>query len=118
MHESLPAMLAELRERQVALVRVALAIQSDRLGAPGIPRFTSRVVVTARLDERCWAEWRLWVGRALAEVDRGGFRPPERLRRAGEEAFAKIRGMVAGMGFRVQAGLIASEAAGMDVFRL
>jgi hypothetical protein len=51
----------------------------------GIPDLTSRVIVTAALDEHLWAEWRHWVGRAVVEVSERGLHLPAILQRKGNE---------------------------------
>jgi hypothetical protein len=65
--DSLEALLAELRDRKVEVVRVSPMLYAET-GArtAGIPHLTSRVVVTAAIDERLWAEWRYNGGVTLA----------------------------------------------------
>jgi hypothetical protein len=46
----------------------------------------SRVLVTAALNEYHWAEWRHWVGRAIAEVGDRGLHLPAWLREKQEQS--------------------------------
>jgi hypothetical protein len=46
----------------------------------------SRVLVTAALNEYYWAEWRHWVGRAIAEVGDRGLHLPAWLREKQEQS--------------------------------
>jgi hypothetical protein len=46
----------------------------------------SRVLVTAALNEYHWAEWRRWVGRAIAEVGDRGLHLPAWLREKQEQS--------------------------------
>ena len=66
---SLDALLVDLRDRKVEIVRVspALEIETSRRTA-GIPQLVSRVLVTAALGDHTWAEWRYWVDQALVET--------------------------------------------------
>src|SRR5262245_66110528 len=75
--DSLDAMLAELRDRKVAVVRISPAIEKEtgaRTG--GIPYLTARVIVNAAIDDHLWTDWRHWVGRAVAEISERGFHLP------------------------------------------
>jgi hypothetical protein len=85
--DSLDAFLAEVRDRKVEIVRIspALAIDTGRRTA-GIPTLVSRVLVTAELNEHHWAEWRHWVGRAIAEVGDRGLHLPAWLREKQEQS--------------------------------
>jgi hypothetical protein len=117
--DSLDALLAELRDRQVEVVRVSPAITREPLRATaGVPRLTSRVIVTAAIDAYLWAEWRHWVGRALAEVTERGLHLPEALRKKGDAALAEVSRRVDEAGFQVREGLIAHDSAVIDSFRL
>jgi hypothetical protein len=95
--DSLDALLGELRERKVQVVRVSPSIHLES-GArtAGIPHLTSRVVVTAAIDEHLWAEWRHFVGRGLAEVSK----------------------RIDDAGFLIREGMLAHDTAAMDTFRL
>ena len=117
--ESLDALLTELRDRNVDLVRVspALAIQTDpRTG--GLPYLVGRVLVTAALDERSWAEWRLWVGRALTEDAGATVEVPAWLTQARAEALARVSQRIDDAGFRIREGIVTHDAGTMDSFRL
>jgi hypothetical protein len=117
--DSLDAMLKEVRERKVEVVRVSPAISAET-GArtAGIPYLTSRVIVTAALDERFWAEWRYWVGRSPAEVNERGLQLPEWLRKKGDAAAATISKRVDDANFQVREGFIAHDTCAVDNFRL
>ena len=117
--DSLDAILTELRDRKVTVVRISPAIEREtgaRTG--GIPHLTSRVIVTAALDEHLWAEWRHWVGRAVAEVSERGLHLPGTLRRKGDDAIAAIAQHVDDAGFEIREGILAHDTAAMDTFRL
>jgi len=117
--DSLDALLAELRDRKVEVVRVSPAVTSEPLRATaGLPRLTSRVIVTAAIDEHLWAEWRHWVGRALAEVTERGLHLPDGLRKKGDAALAEISKRVDDAGFQIREGLIAHDTVTIDSFRL
>jgi hypothetical protein len=115
--DSLDALLAELKERKVEIVRVSRAVQAEG-GRPaaGIPHLTCRVIVTAALDDHLWAEWRLWVGRAIAEVSERGLHLPERLRTKGDGALADITKRVDDASFQIQEGLLTHDTASVDSF--
>jgi hypothetical protein len=117
--ESLDAMLTELRDRKVTVVRISPAIEREggaRTG--GIPHLTSRVILTAALGDHLWAEWRHWVGRSVAEVSERGLHLPERLRHKGDEALAAISRLVDEAGFEIREGILAHDTAALDTFRL
>jgi hypothetical protein len=115
--DSLDALLAELKERKVAIVRVSRAVQAEG-GRPaaGIPHLTCRVIVTAALDDHVWAEWRLWVGRAIAEVSERGLHLPERLRAKGDRALAEISKRVDDASFEIREGVLTHDTASADCF--
>lgn len=118
LHDSLDALLAELRARQVEAVRVSRTVHSEtgqRTGA--IPYLTCRVIVTAALDEHLWTEWRLWVGRSIAEVGERGLLLPESLRKRSATALTEVRCQLEDAGFRVLDGVLTHDAATMDSFR-
>jgi hypothetical protein len=79
--DSLDALLTELRDRKVEVARVSpgLEIETGPRMA-GVPHLVSRVLVTAALDAGNWAEWRYWVGQAVAEIDRSRVEVPAWLR--------------------------------------
>jgi hypothetical protein len=117
--DSLDAMLTELRERKVDVVRISPVIQAET-GArtAGVPHLTSRVIVTAAIDERFWAEWRYWVGRSVAEVNERGLHLPDWLRKKGDAAAAEISKRVDNASFQVREGFIAHDTCAVDNFRL
>ena len=117
--DSLDALLAELRERKVQVVRISPCVHMEtgaRTG--GIPHLTSRVVVTAALDEHLWAEHRHWVGRGLADVGERGLHLPDSLRLKADRALADVSKRVDDAGFLVREGMLAHDTAAMDTFRL
>src|SRR5574341_791447 len=113
--DSLDALLTELKDRKVEIVRVSRAVHMEG-GRPtaGIPHLTSRVIVTAALDDHLWAEWRLWVGRAIAEVGERGLHLPERLRTKGDRALADIAKRIDDASFQIREGLLTHDTATMD----
>ena len=117
--DSLDAILTELRDRKVTVVRISPAIEREtgaRTG--GIPHLTSRVIVSAAIDTHLWVEWRHWVGRAVAEISERGLHLPGTLRRKGDEAIAAIAKRVDDEGFEIREGILAHDTAAMDTFRL
>ena len=116
--DSLDALLAEAKERRVEAVRVARAVHMEtaRPGA-GVPHLTSRVIVTAALGERLWAEFRLWVGRAPAEVSERGLHLPEGLKKKSDAALADIAKRIDDAGLPIREGLLAHEGSWVDSFR-
>jgi hypothetical protein len=117
--DSLDAFLAEVRDRKVEIVRIspALAIDTGRRTA-GIPNLVSRVLVTAALNEHQWAEWRHWVGRAIAEVGDRGLHLPAWLREKQDRALAEVSKRVDAAGLRIREGILTHDAGVMDSFRL
>jgi hypothetical protein len=117
--DSLDALLAEVRDRKVEIVRIspALAIDMGRRTA-GIPHLVSRVLVTSALDEDHWAEWRHWVGRAIAEVGDRGLHLPAWLREKQERALAEISKRVDDAGLLIREGILTHDTGVMDSFRL
>lgn len=117
--DSLEAMVQELRDRKVEVVRISPAVQAELdARAGGVPRLTCRIVVTAALPEQGWAEWRYWVGRATAEVGERGLQLPEGLGRKRDEALREVSRRLDDEGFAIREGLLAHDTALMDCFRL
>src|SRR5262245_64996240 len=117
--DSLDAMLKELRDRKVTVVRISPAIEKEtgaRTG--GIPPLTARVIVSAVIDDHLWAEWRHWVGRAVAEISERGFHLPATLQRKANEAIGVISRRVDDAGFEIREGIFTHDTAAMDTFRL
>jgi len=107
-HGSLSTLLTEVKERgEVDGVRVAAMMQST-VDGPGIPRYTSWVIVSAHVGEQ-WAEWRLVVGRQRAEVTEHGFRVPEKLAALTEEKLAEVRGRIEAAGLLMRDGILAAD---------
>jgi len=118
-HTSLDAMLAELKEWSVEVVRVSRTVHAEpERVSGGVPRFTSRIIVTAGLSKHLWAEWRFWVGKAPAGAGARGFVLPGTLRERGEQVETEVRGRIEARGFRIGDGLLAHDTASMDNFRL
>jgi len=110
-HGSLSSLLTEVKEHgKVDGVRVAAMMQST-IDGPGIPRYTSWVIVSGPVGDReKWAEWRLVVGRQRAEVTEHGFRVPEKLAALTEEKFAEVRGWIEAAGLAMRDGILAADA--------
>jgi hypothetical protein len=117
--DSLDAFLAEVRDRKVGIVRIspALAIDTGRRTV-GIPNLVSRVLVTAALNEHHWAEWRHWVGRAIAEVGDRGLHLPAWLREKQDHALAEVSKRVDDAGLLIREGILTHDTGVMDSFRL
>jgi len=115
--DSLDAILTELRERKVNVVRISPAIERETGARPGgIPHLTSRVITA--LDDHQWAEWRHWVGRAIAEVGDRGFHLPARLREKQDRALAEVSKRVDDAGLLIREGILTHDTGVMDSFRL
>jgi len=118
LHDTLDALLADVTDLKVPVVRVCTLVQSAPTSpVAGVPQLTVRIVVTAMLDERLWAEWRWWVGRSLADVGERGLRLPETLGRRAQERLAEVRSRIAAAGLRVREGMLAEDGTSMDAFR-
>ena len=117
--DSLDALLSELRERHVEVVRISPAIEADR-GArtAGVPQLVSRVIVSAAIDEHHWAEWRYWVGRAIADVGPRGLHLPVTLRTKSDQVLAEISKRVDDAGFQSREGILMHDAGVLESFRL
>jgi hypothetical protein len=117
--ESLDALLIELRDRTVEVVRVspAFAIETGP-GTGGVPRLVSRVLVTAALDDRSWGEWRHWVGQAAVEPGRSEFQPPLWLCQKQDGALAEVSKRVDEASFLIREGILTHDQGVMDTFRL
>jgi hypothetical protein len=115
---SLDALLAELRERKIGVVRVSPATHAETgPRTAGIPHLTSRVIVTAGIDDHLWAEWRHWIGRAAAEVGERGLQLPEWLKKKTDAVLADVSRCAADAGFEIREGLLTHDTATMDTFR-
>ncbi len=100
---SLDALLTELREAKVSIVRISPAIEQESgVRTGGIPHLTSRVIVTAALDAQLFVEWRYWVGRAVAEIFERGLHLSGLLQRKSDEAIAAIARYVDEAGFEIR----------------
>jgi len=116
--DSLDALLVELRDRKVELVRVSPALEVDKgPRTAGIPHLVSRVL-TAALDDHHWAEWRYWVGRAIANVTARGFQLPPGLQEQHDRALAEVSRRVDEAGFLIREGILTHDTGVMDSFRL
>jgi hypothetical protein len=116
---SLDALLNELRECKVSIVRISPAIERETgVGTGGIPHLTSRVIVTAAIDGHLWAEWRYWVGRAVAEISEHGLHLPGLLQRKSDEAATVIARSVDNASFEIREGILAHDTAAIDTFSL
>jgi hypothetical protein len=117
--DSLDGLLAELRDRSIAIVRVSSAVEIEAGRRPaGVPHVVSRVLVTAALGEASWAEWRHWVGQAAVEVGRSEFQLPPSLREAQDRALAEVARRVDEAGLAIREGILTHDRGVMDSFRL
>lgn len=117
--ESLDALLVELRDRKVEVVRVSPALEIETgPWAAGIPHLVSRVLVTAALDDHHWAEWRHWVGQAAVEIGHPELQAPTWLREKQDRALAEVARRVDEAGFLIREGILTHDRGVMDTFRL
>ena len=117
--ESLDALLVELRDRKVEIDRMSPALGIDAgPGMAGIPHLVVRVLVTAALDDHHWAEWRYWIGRAIAEVGPRGFQLPPSLQDKRDRALGEISKRVDEAGFLIREGILTHDMGVMASFRL
>lgn len=117
--ESLDALLVELRDRKVEVVRVSPAFAVETApGTAGVAHLVSRVLVTAALDDRNWAEWRHWVGQAVVELGRCEFQMPLWLREKQDSTLAEVSKRVDEAGFLIREGILTHDRGVMDSFRL
>jgi hypothetical protein len=117
--DSLDAFLAEIRDRKVEIVRISPALAIDTgWRTAGIRHLVSRVLVTAALDDHHWAEWRHWVGRAIAEVGDRGLHLPAWLREKQDRALAEVSKRVDDAGLLIREGILTHDTGVMDSFRL
>jgi hypothetical protein len=78
-------------------------------GGVGVPRYTSWVIVSARVEWDAWVEWRLLVGRQRAEFTELGFRVPAKLAALAGEKLAEVRGWIEAAGMTVRDGMFAAD---------
>ena len=117
--DSLDALLVELRDRKVEVVRVSPALGIDagaRTG--GIPHLVGRALVTAALDDHTWAEWCHWVGLAVAEIGRPEVHVSTWLREQQDRALAEVARRVDEAGFLIREGILTHDTGVRDTFRL
>ena len=116
---SLEATIAAFRERRVAIVWISPEVKLKYgVQTAGIPYLASRVVVTAIIDKQLWAEWRYWVGRAMAEGTVRGLRLPDWLQQRSDQKLAEVTRRIDDAGFEIREGMICHARAAMDTFRL
>ena len=117
--DSLGALLVELRDRKVEVVRVSPALQIETgPRTAGVPRLVGRVLVTAALDDRTWAEWRHWVGQAVAETGRPEVHLSTWLREQQDRALAEVARRVDEAGFLIREGILTHDTGVMDTLWL
>jgi hypothetical protein len=116
---SLTMLLQEVQDRRIGALRLAAVDYTDSPRATGgIPHFTTRIIVTAGLEDRLWAEWRLWVGRALAEVGVRGLLVPEAQRRRRDALLADVLELIHGAGLDTRDGVLSHDTATLDCFQV
>ena len=116
---SLDATITTFRESRVRIVWICSEVKlEDDAWTSGIPYLASRVVVTAVIDRRLWAEWRHWVGRAMAEGGARGLRAPEWLQQKSDQELAEVSKRIDDAGFEIREGMICHARMGIDTFRL
>jgi len=116
---SLEATITTFRESQVRIVWICPETKlEDEAWTSGIPYLTSRVVVTAVIDRNLWAEWRYWVGRAMAEGTARGLRVPDWLQQKNDQKLAEVTKRIDEAGFEVREGMLCHALSAMDTFRL
>ena len=113
-HGSLSALLTDVKEQgKLDGVRVAAMIQRtpDR---PGVPTYACWILVTAHVDWRQWAEWRLLVGRQRGEVTEQGVRIPGKLAALTEEKLSEVRGWIEAAGLAMRDGILAADSESLE----
>ena len=117
--DSLDALLVELRDRKVEVVRVSPALQIETGPRTARnPHLVGRVLVTAALNDHTRAEWRYWVGQAVTETDRPEVHLSTWLREQQDRALAEVARRVDEAGFLVREGILTNDTGVMDSFRL
>ena len=113
-HGSRSALLTEVKERgKLDGVRVAAMIQRNPEG-PGVPTYACWIVVTAHVDWRQWAEWRLLVGRQRGEGTEQGVRVPAKLATLTEEKLSEVRGWIEAAGLAMRDGILAAHREALE----
>jgi hypothetical protein len=74
--------------------------------------------MTAALNEHHWAEWRHWVGRAIAEVGDRGIHLPACLWEKQDRALAEVSKRVDAADLLIREGILTHDMGVMDSFRL
>ena len=117
--DPLDALLVELRDRKIDIVRVSAAVAIENVTRTSRqPKLVSRVLATAGVGEGLWAEWRYWVGRGIAEAAAEGFRLPAALQTRRDHALAEVARRVDEAGLLVREGILTHDQGVMDSFRL
>ena len=118
--DSLDALLAELRDRKIGIVRVSPAVEIETgPRTSGVPQLVSRVLVTAALDDHSWAEWRHCVGQAVVELAaRPQVEMPAWLREKQDRVLGEVSRRVDEAGFFIREGILTHDRGVMDTFRL
>src|SRR5262249_48560938 len=117
--DSLDALLAELRDQKVEIVRVSPAVEIETSPrTAGIPHLVSRVLVTAALDDPNWAGWRHGSGRVVAGRGRPEVGMPAWLGENHALALAEVSRGVDEAGFLIREGILTHDRGVMDTFRL
>ena len=117
--DSLDALLVELRDRKVKVVRVSPALEIEAgPRTAGVPRLVARVLVTSALDDCSWAEWRYWVAQGVSEVDRPEIHVSTWLREKQDRALAEVSRRVDEAGFLIREGILTHDTGVLDTFRL
>ena len=117
--DSLDALLVELRDRKVDIVRVSAAVAIENVTRTSRqPKLVSRVLATAGVGEGLWAEWRYRVGEAAIERGRSASELPGWLRDKQDRALAEVAKRVEEASLLVREGILTHDQGVMDSFRL
>jgi hypothetical protein len=117
--DSLDALLVELRDRKVDIVRVSAAVAIENATRTSRkPKLVTRVLATAGVGEGHWAEWRYRVGEAVIEHGRSASELPGWLREKQDRALAEVAKRVEEAGLLVREGILTHDQGVMDSFRL
>ena len=84
----------------------------------GIPHLVVLVLVTAALDDHTLAEWRHWVGQAVAKIGRPEIRVPTWLPEKQDRHSPRSRKRVEEAGFLIREGILTHDRGVMDTVRL
>jgi hypothetical protein len=108
-YASLSSLLTDLKERLAQDWVHLAALHQSAADGPGVPFYTSWILVTTELSRDRWAEWRLLAGRQRGEITETGSRAPEKLARLTEARLAEVRAWIDAAGLDIRDGIHAAD---------